>query len=187
MKNRLTVIGVSAGGVDALKTVLKGVSNDETASIVIVTHIGDSVAELIKIYRKITTLKIKEAEENEMISECGYVYFAPTGYHLSVEDDYSFSLSMEEKVNYVRPSIDVLFKSAAEAYREKLTGIILTGANNDGALGLKRIEELGGICIIQDPEEALFDMMPKCAIDEVHSSKILSLIEINKLIKQGGR
>ncbi len=185
MKSRLMVIGVSAGGVDALKIILNDVKDVETTSIVIVTHIKDSIDKLMEIYRKLTTLKIKEAEDNETICECGYIYFAPPGYHLSVEDDYSFSLAIEEKVNFVRPSIDILFKSAAEAYRERLTGIILTGANCDGAMGLKRVEELGGECIIQNPEEAFMALMPNSAISEVHSPKIMSLLKINEFIKQG--
>jgi len=179
------VIGASAGTVDALKIILDDVNDHETTSIVIVTHIKDSVEGLMEIYRKITTMKIKEAEDNETICECGHIYFAPSGYHLSVEEDHSFSLVIEEKVNFVIPSIDVLFKSAAEVYREKLTGIILTGANNDGAMGMKRIEELGGECIIQNPEEALVDLMPQSAISKVHSPKILSLSKINEFIKRG--
>jgi len=185
MKNRLTVIGISAGTVDALKIILSDINDDETTSIVIVTHIRDSVDGLMEIYRNITSLKIKEAEDNETICERGHIYFAPPEYHLSIEEDYSFSLVIEEKVNYVRPSIDVLFKSAAEVYRERLTGIILTGANNDGAMGMKRIEELGGECIIQDPEEAFVDLMPQAAISEVHSPKILTLSKINEFIKRG--
>ncbi len=179
------VIGVSAGGVDALKTVLNDINDKETTSIVIVTHIRDSIDQLMGVYRKLTTLKIKEAEDNETICECGYIYFAPPGYHLSVEDDYSFSLAIEEKVNFVRPSIDILLKSAAETYREGLTGIILTGANRDGAMGMKRVEELGGECIVQNPEEAFMAMMPQSAISELHSPKIMSLLKINEFIRQG--
>lgn len=185
MKSRLIVIGVSAGAVDALKVVLNDVNDIETTSMVIVTHKKGSIDKLMDIYRKISTLKIKEAEDKETICERGHIYFAPPGYHLSVEEDYSFSLAIEEKVNFVRPSIDVLFKSAAEVYRERLTGIILTGANNDGAMGIKRVEELGGECIIQKPEEAFIDIMPKSAISEVHSPIIISLSEINELIKRG--
>lgn len=185
MENKLIIIGVSAGGVDALKVVLSAVYGGETTSIIIVTHIKDSVDRLMEIYRKITTMILKEAEDGEIISNTGYIYFASPGYHLSIEEDYTFSLAIEEKVNFVRPSIDVLLKSAAEVYKESLTGIILTGANSDGALGLKRVEELGGKCIIQKPEEAFIDTMPRAAILEVKTAKIMSLLTINQYIKRG--
>ena len=93
---------------------------------------------------------------------------------------------MEEKVNYSRPSIDILFESAAEIYTDKLLGIILTGANSDGALGLEKINKLGGECIVQDPEEAYFDIMPRAALKYVSTCKLMSLDSINRYIKNLG-
>jgi len=185
MKRKLIVIGTSAGGVEALKTVLKDLDANEMTSIIIVTHMSTSVEKLVDIYRRLTGLKIKEAEDREKINDKGHIYFAPFGYHLSIEDNYTFSLAIEEKVNYVRPSIDVLLMAAAEVYKEGLTGIILTGANSDGAAGLKRIEALGGKCIVQSPEEALVDMMPLSAVKEVENPLVMTLHEINDYIKRG--
>ncbi len=185
MERRLTVIGVSAGAVDALKVVLANVNDARTTSIIIVAHIRDSIDGFMNIFGKVSSMRIKEAEGGEMIVEQGYIYFAPPEYHLAIENDYSFSLALEEKVNFVRPSADILFESAAETYREGLTGIILTGTNYDGANGMKRIEELGGACIVQCPEEARFDTMPKAAISKLKFPKIATLAEINDLIRGG--
>lgn len=185
MKQKLTVIGTSAGGVEALKTVLNDIGKDIQTSIVVVTHISGPIDQLMEIYRRNSGLKIKEAEDREVIEEQGVVYFAPPGYHLSIEEDYTFSLAIEEKVNYARPAIDVLFISAAEVYKERLTGIILTGANADGAAGLKRVETLGGTCIIQAPEEAFMDMMPLSAMEKVENAMVMTLTEINDYIRGG--
>lgn len=187
MQHRLIVLGVSAGAVDALKKVLNDHNNTASTSIIVVTHIEKSVENLMGLYRNITDFKIKEAESGESIIETGMIYFAPAQYHLSIEDDFTFSLSIEQKINFSRPSIDVLFNSAAEVYREGLTGIILTGANCDGAAGLKRVHELGGTCIVQDPEDAYIDVMPQCASENINSVLVKSLDEINKFLKKGGR
>jgi len=185
MKRKLMVIGTSAGGVEALKVVLNGIKRTEMTSIIVVIHIETTIEPLMEIYHRITGLNIKEAENRESIKDKDWVYFAPPGYHLSIEEDYSFSLAIEEKVNFARPSIDLLFMTAAEVYKEALTGIILTGANKDGAAGLKRVEELGGKCIVQSPEEAFMDMMPLSAIQEVENPLVMTLDEINDYIKKG--
>lgn len=183
MINKLIVIGVSAGGVDALRIILDSIDGNTASSMVIVTHIKESADKLMALYVNKTSMIIKEAEDGEKIKALGYIYFAPPRYHLSIEADKSFSLSQEEKVNFVRPSIDILFMSAAEVYKEKLMAIILTGANNDGAMGLKTVEAFGGQCIVQDPDEALFDKMPSSALEIVKNAKRMSLAGINKLLK----
>lgn len=185
MKHKAIVIGASAGGVEALKMVLKDLGLTIKLPIIVVIHIKEGADGFSKIYQNLNELVIKEAEDKEEIKN-GVIYFAPSDYHLSIEEDYTFSLSIEEKVNYSRPSIDILFESAAEVYTEGLLGIILTGANSDGGLGLEKIEKLGGECIVQDPEEAYFDIMPLSALKYVSRSKLMSLNLINRYIKKLG-
>jgi len=106
------------------------------------------------------------------------VYIAPANYHLMIENNKTFSLTIDEYVNFARPSIDVLFESAADAYKNKLIGIVLTGSNNDGAKGIKRVKEYGGLAIVQDPETAESPTMPASAIAAVQPDYILSLEKI---------
>jgi two-component system chemotaxis response regulator CheB len=148
------VIGSSAGGLNALKTIFQGLDGTFPLPVIIVQHISpDSDNYLIHILNDMNKLKVKEADEKES-PVAGTAYIAPPNYHLLVESDGTFTLTVDERVNYARPSIDVLFETAAEAWRGKLIGIILTGANNDGSKGLKRIKELGGLAVVQDPETA---------------------------------
>ncbi|MBC7863308.1 MAG: chemotaxis protein CheB, partial [Bacteroidia bacterium] len=107
--------------------------------------------------------------------EPGKVYIAPSGYHLLIETDRTFSLTIDERVNFARPSIDVLFETAADAYRNQLIGIVLTGSNNDGTNGIKKIKELGGLAIIQNPETAESSYMPASALSAIEADYILSL------------
>jgi two-component system chemotaxis response regulator CheB len=128
-------------------------------------------------------LTVKEADEKELIKP-GCVYIAPANYHLLVERDKTLSLSVEAKVCYSRPSIDVLFETAAEVYLSGLIGIILTGANNDGTAGLKKIKEKGGLTIAQNPATAESALMPRSAIQGNAVDKILSLAEIASFLVQ---
>lgn len=185
MNKKAIVIGVSAGGIEALKIVLNKLRINMDYAIIIVIHINNKGRGLANIFGDINQFIVKEACDKENVSE-GTIYFAPPNYHLSIEEDYTFSLSIEEKVNYSRPSVDVLFNSAAEVYMDDLVGIILTGANSDGAIGLKRVSELGGKCIVQDPKEAFFDTMPLAAIKSVENCKVIKLSEINKFINELG-
>lgn len=172
------VIGVSAGGMTALKTILFALPADFALPIIIVQHVNvhsDSI--WITLLDRGCKLLVKEAEEKETI-EKGVVYIAPPNYHLLVEKDQTFSLSIEQRVNYARPSIDVLFESAAEVYREKLIGIILTGANNDGSKGMKRIKEYGGLTIVQNPLTAESKEMPESCISIITPDHILPLEDI---------
>jgi two-component system chemotaxis response regulator CheB len=132
--------------------------------IIIVSHISArSDNEWIRFLNEKSSLIMKEADEKEPI-ESGKVYFPPANYHLLIEKNKSFSFTIDPKVNFARPSIDVLFESAADAYTDNLIGIVLTGSNSDGAKGLKRIKDLGGLTIVQDPAEAEFASMPEAAI-----------------------
>jgi len=110
------------------------------------------------------------------------VYVAPSNYHVLIEQDHTFSLSISEPENFSRPSIDVTFESAAEAYGKTLIGIILTGANKDGSLGLKAIADKGGMVIVQDPAEAEMEIMPKAALDVVTNASVLTLTQIKDFL-----
>jgi two-component system chemotaxis response regulator CheB len=176
------VIGVSSGGMNALKIIFSALPADFSIPIIIVQHVGaNSDSQWINLLNQKSNLNLKEADEKEKI-EKGKAYFAPPNYHLMIEKDKTFSLTIDERVNFARPSIDVLFESAAEAYKKKLIGIVLTGSNNDGTKGIKRIKECGGLAIIQDPETAESDYMPKSAIAAIEADYILSLQDMVELL-----
>jgi len=176
------VIGVSSGGLKVMKIMFSLLPKDFSIPIIIVQHIGKySENSWIKLLGDKSNLEIKEADEKEEI-EKGKVYIAPANYHLLIESDKTFSLTIDERVNFARPSIDVLFESAAEVYQNKLIGIVLTGSNNDGAKGIKRIKECGGLTIVQDPETAESNYMPASAIEAILPDYILPLEEIIKLL-----
>jgi two-component system chemotaxis response regulator CheB len=172
------VIGASAGGIQALKSILAHLPATFPLPIVIVLHIPEGqVSLLAEIFEPNIKMRVKEADEKEIIRP-GTVYFSPPGYHLLIENNKTFSLTIEEAIHFSRPSIDVLFDSAAEVYGEHVVGILLTGANTDGAFGLKKIIERGGLCIIQNPATAEYSTMPASGIPYVTSEGILNLNEI---------
>ena len=176
------VIGVSSGGLKAMKVMFSILPKDFNTPIIIVQHISSrSDNQWIKLLNDKCNLYLEEADEKEKIRN-GKVYIAPPNYHLLIEKDKTFSLTIDERVNFARPSIDVLFESAAEAYKNKLIGVVLTGSNNDGTNGIKRIKELGGLTIVQDPETAESSYMPASAIAAVKPDYILSLEEITDLL-----
>jgi len=172
------VIGTSYGGLEALKTILPALDEKFPLPVIVVLHIGDhSNDTFINYLNSICSLEVKEAEGNEPISP-GVIYFAPPNYHLQVESNFTFSLSAGAKVNYSRPSIDVLFESAAWAYTKNLIGVILTGANSDGAIGLKTVKDLGGTTVVQNPCSALSPAMPRAALKACKPDIRLKLEEI---------
>ena len=182
MQYEAIVIGVSSGGLKALKIIFSALPSGFAIPIIVVQHIGPlSENSWIKLLNDSCIIPIKEADEKEKIVT-GNIFIAPSNYHLLIEKDRTFSLTIDERVNFARPSIDVLFESAAEAYKEKLIGIILTGANNDGTKGVKRIKECGGIVIIQDPETAESSYMPASAIAAVQPDYIQALDQIGQLL-----
>lgn len=182
MRYEAIVIGVSSGGLKAMRIMFSLLPDDFSIPVVIVQHVGArSDGTWVEILNKKSSLHIKEAEEKEKIKE-GHVYFAPANYHLLIEKDKTFTLTIDERVNYSRPSIDVLFESAADVYKNKLVGIILTGANQDGSYGLKRIKESGGLTIVQDPDTAETYYMPAAAIKVTKPDYILPLEDIVSLL-----
>ena len=178
------VIGASAGGIKALSLVLEPLPKEFALPIIIVQHLHPySESYLSHILSTKSELHVKQADEKEKI-QAGSVYVAPPNYHLLIEEDHTLSLSLDAWVNYSRPAIDVLFETAAYAYREKLIGIVLTGANYDGSQGLKKIKEFGGYAIVQEPSTAEVDVMPNAAIAATTVDKILSPRDIGIYLLQ---
>lgn len=178
------VLGVSAGGMHALKTILSALPATFSLAIVIVHHSGvQSDGFLAEHLNRCSMIKVKEAEDKETLSR-GTAYLAPAGYHLLIEPDKSFSLSVDDKVNFSRPSIDLLFESAAEAFGEALIGVVLTGANADGALGLKAVKRRGGLAVVQNPATAEASRMPQAALDATSVDHIVDLERIATLLRR---
>jgi two-component system chemotaxis response regulator CheB len=177
----LIVVGCSLGGMHALQVILSRLSKGFCIPIAVAQHRHKKSNEGLPAYfRRETDLKVVDAEDKQWI-EPGHVYLAPADYHLLIERNGNrgeLSLSVDERVHFSRPSIDVLFESAADAYSDRLIGIILTGSNDDGAHGAARIKARGGIVIAQDPETAEAPAMPRAAIEASHVDQILRLEEI---------
>lgn len=181
------VIGTSAGGLHTLTMLLEALPRNFSVPMIIVQHRSKEERTLLEeVLSQKCEIRIRQAEEKEKI-EKGIVYFAPPDYHLLVEKDYSFSLTFDERVNYSRPSIDVLFETAAFAYNNKLVAIILTGANHDGAKGIRRVRKNGGTTIAQDPSEALYPAMPRAAINTGCVQQVLKLNEIRAYLMKLGK
>lgn len=177
-----TVIGASAGGIAALGQILPLLPSSYPIPLVIVLHIpSDSQSLLPGIFASKVHLNVKEADEKESIRP-GTIYFAPPGYHLLLERNGTLSLSLEPPVHFSRPSIDVLFETAADAYGKNLVGVLLTGANEDGAGGIQKIESMGGIVLIQDPARAQMPTMPASAIRGGLREHVLSLAELGEFL-----
>jgi two-component system chemotaxis response regulator CheB len=176
------VIGASAGGVEALGALLPALPAGYGLPVFCILHLpGDRESRLAELFNERLPLRVKEAVDKEAI-EPGTVYFAGSGYHLSVEQDFTFSVSCEPPVHFARPAIDVLMESSADAYGPGLAGILLTGANHDGAAGMAYIHASGGLTVVQDPDDAQVATMPKSAIDRFSPHLILPLARIGALL-----
>jgi two-component system chemotaxis response regulator CheB len=177
----LVVIGASWGGLHALEVVLAGLPAGFASAVAIAQHRGSSDPDLLApLLARRSPLDVRDAEDKELLRP-GHAYLAPAGYHLLAEDG-SLALSTEADVHHSRPSIDVLFASAAEAYRERLVGVLLTGSNADGAEGLLAIAERGGYTIVQDPEEAERREMPDSALALLRPDAVVPLAEVAPLL-----
>lgn len=177
MAFEIVVIGTSVGGLSALQVVLGGLAEEFSAAIAIVQHRHkESGVILSQVLQRQIALPIKEAEDKDLL-QSGHIYLAPSDYHLLVEPGY-LSLSTDEPVSYARPSIDVLFESAADAYGKRTIGVILTGANQDGAQGLAQIKAVGGYTIVQEPSSAENKVMPEAAIAATTIDQILPLNKV---------
>ncbi|PCJ17969.1 MAG: chemotaxis protein CheB [Gammaproteobacteria bacterium] len=176
------VVGTSWGGVEALSIILRKLPADFPLPVIIVQHQHPNSDDILSlILRKRALLFVKEAEEKELLMP-GTVYIAPANYHLLIELDKTLSFSNEAPYNYSRPSIDLMFKSAVDVYGSGLIGIVLTGANDDGAMGLKMIKEFGGMTLVQEPSTATMDSMPLAAIEASPVDYIVPLDEIAPLL-----
>ena len=157
------VIGASAGGQEALHRVLPRLPADYGLAVALVQHITADAGDLVAAnLARCCAMRVKDAGDKEAL-QAGTIYVAPAGYHLLVEEGRSLSLSVDPPVHWSRPSIDVLFESAAEVFEERLVGVILTGANEDGSRGLRAVKERGGLAVVQDPRTAHCDVMPRAA------------------------
>ena len=177
----LVVIGVSAGGFEALKRLLGALPAEFPVPILIVQHLRPGPGTLADSLQNFCGIRLKEADEGERIAP-GTVYFAPPDYHLLVEGNGTLSLSVDPPVHFARPSVDVLFETAAEAFGPRVIGIILTGANNDGSTGLRRIKDAGGTAIVQDPDDAEVASMPRSALNGTTPDHIVPLAQLPALL-----
>jgi two-component system, chemotaxis family, protein-glutamate methylesterase/glutaminase len=177
------VIGASAGGVEAVGVLLSGLSPGFSAAVMVVIHVPSRNDDLLaRVLAPRCALPLLEASD-KLPAEAGAVYIAPAGYHLLVEPERTFALSLDEPVNFSRPSIDVLFESAAYAYRDRTLGIVLTGANADGAEGLRIVREFGGLAWVQDPASASSSAMPAAAIERAGADRIMTLEEMTRSLQ----
>ena len=178
------VIGASAGAVDALLNILPALPNGYPLALLIVVHLPpDSKSTLPDLLTSRSQIKVKEAEDKEPILP-GTGYLAPPNYHLLVEPDFTLSLSSEDPVLFSRPSIDVLFESAADAFGDALAGVILTGGNSDGARGLRAVDAAGGVALVQSPETAACPEMPRAALDACPAARVLNLGDLTTVLKE---
>jgi two-component system chemotaxis response regulator CheB len=169
------VIGASAGALEALSVILPALPASYRLPVIVVVHVPpDRRSVLAELFRTKCLVSVREAEDKEPIVG-GTVYFAPPDYHLLVEKGDCLSLSSDEPVFYSRPSIDVLFESASDAYGSGLIAVILTGASQDGAVGLRAVADAGGLAIVQDPDHAFARTMPEAALAMCSEARVLSL------------
>lgn len=177
-------IGCSAGGLAALERLLAQLDPRLPQPLLVCCHTGSATVELMcELLARHTRLAVTEAREREQ-PRPGTVHVAPSGYHLLIEHDRHFALSVDPRVSYARPSIDVLFDSAAETYRDALIGIVLTGANSDGAAGLATVRRHGGVAIVQEPGDAESPTMPQAALERAGADYCLPLADIPPLLNR---
>ena len=174
---QLVVIGASWGGLKAVGAVLEGLPAHFGCAVVLAQHRSPaSTGALAAVLQARTALAVREVEDKDLI-EPGVVHLAPPDYHLLVEPGH-LSLSLDERVQYSRPSIDVLFESAAGSYGEGVVAVVLTGANEDGAAGVQAVKRAGGLTVVQDPATAESPLMPQAAVASGAADKVLSLGDI---------
>ncbi|HEY9403751.1 MAG TPA: chemotaxis protein CheB [Pyrinomonadaceae bacterium] len=182
MAFEIVVIGTSYGGLSALQVVLPALAQNFGMPVVVVQHRGKDSDNLCEFLQRHSALPLSEPNDKEPIAP-GRVYLAPRDYHLLIERD-GFALSTEAPVGYARPSVNVLFESAAEIYQEHVVGVVLTGANTDGARGMAKIKAYGGLCVVEDPAGAESRGMPQAAIAATPVDAVLPLPEIAPYLNQ---
>jgi two-component system, chemotaxis family, protein-glutamate methylesterase/glutaminase len=181
---RAVAIGASAGGVQALCELLPALASGAQAAVFVVLHLPrNRPSLLVDVFSQKCELPVREAEDKEPVAP-GTVYFAPPNYHLLLDAGPQLALSADELVHHSRPSIDVLFDSAAQVYREHLLGIILSGANEDGAEGLAAVHDAGGLTVVQEPQTAHSSTMILSALERRPADLVLDLPGIAKLLRR---
>lgn len=180
------VMGASAGGIEPLLTVLRSLPANYNLPMIVVVHLPAAGKDrLVDVFQAHVAIPVRQAQDKAPV-EAGVLYFAGPGYHLSIESDLKFSLSDETPVHFSRPSIDIMMRSAADAYRQHLVGILLSGASQDGAAGLAAIHHAGGMTVVQDPLEAQFPAMPQAALNLCPEHDVLKTNDIQLLLMQLG-
>lgn len=181
MINKVVAIGGSAGSIKVLKIILERLRVNEQSAVLICLHRlqNDTSTGLRDVLQYSSDTPIIEPQDREAI-QGGRIYLAPPNVHLVVEYDLCFSLSSSPLVQYSRPSIDVLFMSAAEVFQENMVGVLVTGANRDGAYGMKTIKENGGRTVVQEPTDCFIDTMPKAAMALTEINHVLDATEIHQ-------
>jgi two-component system, chemotaxis family, protein-glutamate methylesterase/glutaminase len=180
------VIGASAGALEALSVILPSLPGDFRMPIIVVVHVPpDKRSVLAELFSAKCRIRVIEVEDKEPLQPAT-AYFAPPDYHLLVEDKKSLGLTNEEPVLFSRPSIDVLFESAADVYGRNVVAVLLTGANQDGARGLAAIAKAGGDVIVQDPQTAFADAMPDAGLKLCPDARVLSLDDISEYLRRIG-
>ena len=176
-------IGTSAGGVEALSVLLPALPARLTAAVFVVIHLPrQRPSLLVDVFQPKCAVPVREAQDKDVV-EPGTVYFAPPDYHLLVDRGPQLALSADDLVNYSRPSVDVLFESAADIYGERLLGIILTGASHDGARGLEAVRRAGGRTVVQQPATAQVAVMAESALRRGPVDFVLPLVDIAALLR----
>ena len=184
MEFELVAIGTSVGGLHALIALLGELPATFPLPIVVAQHRSqDSRSGLAELLQNHTQLKVVEADDKDPL-EPASVYLAPADYHLLIEADHTLALSTEGPVHFARPSIDVLFESAADVYRDKLVGVALTGASSDGARGAQRIKQHGGWLIVQQPESAESRVLPDAVLAAAQADDVVPLDRIAACLRQ---
>jgi two-component system chemotaxis response regulator CheB len=169
------VIGGSAGALEALLAILPALPSALAVPIVVALHVAPSHPSLFPaLLARACPRPVREVEDKQPL-EPGVIYVAPPNYHVLIERDRTLALSVDAPVHYSRPSIDVLFESAADAFGRGVAGIVLSGANEDGASGLRRITDAGGLAAVQDPATAVHPTMPRAAARSVPGARVLSI------------
>ena len=180
------VVGASAGAVEALSAVPPALPANYPLPVLVVVHLPpDKPSAMAELFRMKCAVAVREADDKEPVAP-GTVYFAPPDYHLLVGRNGELSLSSEEPVHFSRPSIDVLFESAAAAYGPAVVGVVLTGANADGAAGLRAVRAAGGAAVVQDPAGAQAAAMPRAALAACPDARVLTLAQIATHLRELG-
>jgi two-component system chemotaxis response regulator CheB len=179
---KVVMIGGSAGSLQVLMQLLPQLPSPLHYAIVIILHRKNTEDNILEELIALKATAAVQEVEDKVVVEPGYIYIAPASYHLLFESNFAISLDISEKINFSIPSIDVSFQSASEAFKSNAIGILLSGANSDGTAGLVSIKSQGGITVVQDPNTAEIDFMPKNALKKALPDQVLSIEEISDFL-----